>query len=412
MAETWAVLADLLLQREALVCRVAEGRPPRDFAGLYVSADDLDRVLTSLPGVDGPGPETVEPMRARFAGQLAAARAAFAAELSAAEDIDTARPFAALCRAADLDPADAEVLALLAAVETSAARQRLVAYLQDSVHLPQLTLGSLARILAEPDHVAERAVAPDAPLRRAELIEVTGTGPWAVRTCAPPARVVWHLRGDGSADPGLPPGTVRVPGGRADGGPALVLINGGDAESRLRAVEDLWPGAGRVEAPVPENPAGWAALVREATIGPALVVLALDKALDAAARDAITRTTHLRWVLSSTLEQPLDSLPARPWREIRVGSGEADEGDWRRVLGRRPDPQYRLSRDQLKLVAAASGSAGGADWPGLLDRGLRFAPPPGTPGGPLAPAERKNTRLYFNYVIEKRILTYSLKKKT
>src|SRR5688572_30360599 len=125
MAESWAVLADLLLQREALVCRVAEGRPPRDFAGLYVGADDLERVLKSLPGVDGPGPEAVEPMRARFAEQIAAARAAFAADLGD----DTAAPFVALCRAAGLSNADAEVLALLAAVETSAARQRLVAYL-------------------------------------------------------------------------------------------------------------------------------------------------------------------------------------------------------------------------------------------------------------------------------------------
>jgi len=364
MAETWAVLADLLLQREALVCRVAEGRPPRDFAGLYVSADDLDRVLKSLPGIDGPAPEAVAPMRARFADQIAAARAAFAA------DLDGATPFAELSRAAGLDPAGAEVLALVIAVETSAARQRLVAYLQDSVHLPQLTLGSLARMFAEPlaarrsgaagpGHPADRAVAPDAPLRRAELVEVTGTGPWAVRTVAPPARVVWHLRGDDSADPGLPPGTARVPGARAEGGPGVVLINGGDAESRLRAVEDLWPGAGRVEASVPENPAGWAALVREATIGAALVVVGLDKPLDAAARDAITRTTHLRWVLSSALEQPLDSLPPRPWREIRIDSGEADPGDWQRVLGRPPDPQYRLSRDQLKLVGAATGSTDG-----------------------------------------------------
>ncbi len=35
------VLADVLLQREALVGRLGEGRPPRDFAGLYVGADDL-----------------------------------------------------------------------------------------------------------------------------------------------------------------------------------------------------------------------------------------------------------------------------------------------------------------------------------------------------------------------------------
>ena len=33
-AEPWITLADTLLQREALICRLAEGRPPRDFAGL------------------------------------------------------------------------------------------------------------------------------------------------------------------------------------------------------------------------------------------------------------------------------------------------------------------------------------------------------------------------------------------
>ncbi|WP_239160128.1 ATP-binding protein [Virgisporangium ochraceum] len=364
------------MQREALVCRVAEGRPPRDFAGLYVAADDLDRVLRSLPGLDGPDPSTVDPVRASVAEPLEAARKA----LSASLDGDDA--FATLCRAAGLDGPAAEVLALLVAVEMSAARQRLVAYLQDSVHLPQLTLGTLARILDG----GEKAVAPDAPLLRAALVEISGTGPWASRTCAPPARVVWHLRGDTSADPGLPAGAAVSPAGAADRdgaavsaagaavGPSgagkripseLVLINGGDAQSRLRAVAERWPGAARVESPVPADPTGWAALVREATIGGAVVVLDLERPLDPAARDAITRAAHLRWVLCSALEQPLDSLPALPWREIRVPSGEADESDWQRLLGRGPDPQYRLGRDQLRLVAAASD------------------------GGPIAPAVRR-----------------------
>ena len=345
----WLVLADLLLQREALVCRVAEGRPPRDFAGLYVAVDDLDRVLRGLPGLDGPDPAAIEPVRATVAEPLAVARKAFS------ESLDGDDPFATLCRTAGLDAEEAEVLALVVAVEMSAARQRLVAYLQDSVHLPQLTLGSLARILSDPGHPAERAVAPDASLLRAALVEISGTGAWATRVCAPPPRVVWHLRGDGSADPGLPPGAVVGPGrtvGRASS--ELVLINGGDAQSRLRTVADRWPEAARVESPVPADAAGWAALVREATIGGAVVVLDLERPLDAAARDAITRATHLRWVLCSALEQPLDSIPALPYREVRVSSGEADEADWQRLLGRGPDPQYRLSRDQLRLVAAAA----------------------------------------------------------
>src|SRR3954462_4857452 len=55
-APPWTTLADALLQREALICRLAEGRPPRDFAGLYVTDDGVERLLAALPGLDGPGP--------------------------------------------------------------------------------------------------------------------------------------------------------------------------------------------------------------------------------------------------------------------------------------------------------------------------------------------------------------------
>ena len=34
--EPWESLADALLQREALLCRIGRGVPPREFAGLYV----------------------------------------------------------------------------------------------------------------------------------------------------------------------------------------------------------------------------------------------------------------------------------------------------------------------------------------------------------------------------------------
>nr|BFE71213.1 hypothetical protein GCM10020092_045140 [Actinoplanes digitatis] len=109
----WAPLADPLLQREALICRMAQGRAPRDFAGLYVGDDEIDGLLTSLPGLDGPGAERVEQVRAILAGRIAAARAAFAAELAGPS------AFAAVCRSARLPVGEAEVLALLVAVELS-----------------------------------------------------------------------------------------------------------------------------------------------------------------------------------------------------------------------------------------------------------------------------------------------------
>jgi hypothetical protein len=359
--EPWIVLADLLLQREALVCRVAEARPPRDFAGMYVEQEDLDRILLTLPGLDGPAPELVAAVHERAGAELAQARKAFRAAL------DGDSVFAALARAARLAPPDAEVLALLAAVEISPARQRLVGYIQDSVQQPHLTIATLGRIFAGLSHPAERCVAPGSPLCRAELVEVAATGPWGSRACALATRAAWHLHGDFSPDPGLPPGTSRGPGAAGrhrgepgepgepalSGEPELLLVHGGDRESRLRVVEERWPGRGRLVCAVPETPVQWAAIVREATLGGLVVVLQVEAAPDAAGADVIARAAHLTWVLSSTVELALESLPPRPWRERGVASGEAEVADWRRALGIDPDPAYRLSREQLRLVAAA-----------------------------------------------------------
>jgi DNA polymerase III delta prime subunit len=353
------VLPDLLLQREALVCRLAEGRPPRDFAGLYVGAEEVDRILATLPGLDGPDPARAAEVRARVEPAVRQARVGFAELLAGPTRL------AALARSARLTTPEAELLALLVAVERSPSRQRLVCYLQDSVQLPQPTLATLARIFDSDGHPAERAVAPGASLRRAELVELAATGPWATRTCAPASRVIWHLREDDSADPDLPAGTVRVSPGTpraADARPpepTMLLVNGGDRQSRLRAVAHEWPGHGRLVCPPPGTPAAWGALVREATVGDRVVVLELDGPLDPAGRDAVARAGHLAWVLSSRAEQALEFLPALPWREIRVPGGEADEQDWQEAMGTPPDPAYRLSRDQLRLVAAASRADGG-----------------------------------------------------
>src|SRR2546429_5020913 len=99
---------------------------------------------------------------------------------------------------------------------------RLVGYLQDNVALPRATLATLARLF--PD---ERGVAPGSALCRAELVEVGQDGPWAIRMAAVAPRVVWALRGDDAADPGLPAGTRRVLGTAAEvTPPELLLVTG------------------------------------------------------------------------------------------------------------------------------------------------------------------------------------------
>ncbi|MFD0524812.1 ATP-binding protein [Paractinoplanes durhamensis] len=359
--EAWTLLADALLQREALICRLGEGRPPRDFAGLFVADDEVERLLASLPGLDGPGPERVAAVRAGAAAPVVKARA----DLAAATD----GRFAALVRSAGLDAGEAEVLALLVAVEISPARQRLVAYIQDSVQLPRLTLASLGRIFFEDEHPSARSLSPGGALIRTGLARLTGEGPWATLVAEPAARLIWHLAGDGAADPKLPAGATirRAPTSVASGRPApsvpaapkgragLLLVHGGDRESRLHAVGDL----GLLITTPPAAEAEWQAVIREATIGGLTVVLDLAEPLPASGRDAIVKAGHLGWVLSSAGEQPLEAIPDLPWREMHVHDGVAGDEEWQELLGRAPDPAYRLSREQLRLVAAAASADGG-----------------------------------------------------
>ncbi|GIM93942.1 ATP-binding protein [Paractinoplanes toevensis] len=346
----WITLADALLQREALICRLGEGRPPRDFAGLYVDNDEVDRLLATLPGLNGPGPERVAAIRAGAAAPIVAAREALATAPGEG-------PLGRLVAAAGLSPAEAEVLALLVAVETSPARQRLVAYIQDSVQLPRLTLATIERIFPEEDHPAARVLSPGGGLVRTALARLTGDGPWASLVAEPATRLIWHLTGDDTPDPGLPAGAAirraAVPGRK--GGDGLLLVHGGDRESRLRTIgdDDL------LVTDPPSNEAEWQAVVREATIGALTVVLDLAEPLPAAGRDAIERARHLGWALSSPGEQPLEAIPGLRWRERHVQDGVADDEDWQHLLGRAPDPAYRLSREQLRLVAGAASADGG-----------------------------------------------------
>ncbi|MEV4312506.1 ATP-binding protein [Actinocrispum sp. NPDC049592] len=357
-APPWQVLADTLLQREALVCRLGEGLLPHDFAGLYIGHDEVDRILAELPGASGPAAQRVEELLNRLEPELVLARKQFAEALAEGTSV-----FDCLVRNAGLDETAAQALALLIAVERSPHRMRLVSYFQDNVQLPRLTMASLTRMLDG----GARTVSPDAPLRRAELVELGTEGPWATRMCWPALRVTWAMSGDDSADSALPAGARRLePVGTGRIEPELLLVTGADEDSRLNALRERWPGKALLVCPVPSSPAEWAAVVREAGVGDRAVVLELDGPPDRKAADRIDRAAHLSWVLSSPVELALDSLPRRPWREIHLESGLAGAADWQQALGIAPDPAFPLSRDQLRLVSAAS-----AGNPGRISAGVR-----------------------------------------
>jgi hypothetical protein len=288
--------------------------------------------------------------RAHLRSLVAPLRGAFRASL------DARTPFADLVRSAAITPDEAEVLALLAAVELDERRQRLAVYLQDSIHLPRITLATLGRAF-DPPHPGPRAVSEGSRLRSACLVDIEGTGPWATRMVSAAARVAWALVGDDAGDPDLPLGTERLIVGNEPGTSDLVLVTGPDRATRLGAAAERCAGAAFLVSSVPELAAGWDALVREATVMGAGVILEVGGELSPDARDRIERADHLAWAVSSPTELAVESVPRRPWLELRIEDGAATEDDWHRMLG--AGPSRRLGREQLRLVGLAAAALDG-----------------------------------------------------
>jgi len=350
--EPWELFASAVLEAEALVRRMTSG-PPRDLAGLVIEDDEVDRLLAELPGMGGAFDTDVRD-RTGVAEALAQLRTQFH------ESLQDAGRFSSLVRRADLDPSEAEVLALLAAIERSPARQRLLAYAQDDVSATRPWLATLARVFPQ-NHPGARAVAADARLRRAELVTITGDGAWASRVAALAERVTWALAGDDSADPGLPPGVERLlsPGDERDEGGDLLLIHGADRQSR-RERAGVETSRALIATALPADDAQWRALVREATVTGSGVLLEVDDAmLPALAASWAVRADHLDWVISSPNPLEIRTLPARRWREVELRKHLAPPEAWEASFGQRPTHGHRLDPDELRLARIAHGGVEG-----------------------------------------------------
>ena len=159
-ARAWLELADVALRRMAVRHRLARGRALDE----GVDIGDVDAALAAMTGhgdadrLDDAA-RTLDPL-------LADAEARFRASL------DVPHAFSSICANADLDVAEAEVLAVALAVELDVGRQRLVAYVNDDQSRPRLTLQSIGGLFGDghPGAVAvghDVGPAPRRPRRRA-----------------------------------------------------------------------------------------------------------------------------------------------------------------------------------------------------------------------------------------------------
>ncbi len=390
VAPAWTVLADVLLRRAALVARVAFDHRPDPLAGLKIDDEDLEKLLTELPGLAIADRSVIGAIEreARPAVDQARAQLRSVITKTSSETISGNDTFSRIVRFARLSELETEVLALACSVELDPRRQRVVGYLNDDVSQRRLNLFTLQLLFPEHPDVG-LAVSPGGGLRRAALLAPAEPGVLGSVPLAPSPTVFWWLAGDRTRDPELPAGSEHIdaagrpaPFGSAKPGPGahetvgdrLVLVPGSDKlRRRQAAIVALGP---LLASPLPASPPAWDAVVRQATLEQSGVMIELDGPLPAEARQRIEQTDHLNWALASSDELPLDCLPSVAWKEIPAAQAPATDLEWeaavaslaalgpvgteaesppdRPVLG-----NYGLGAEQLELVRLAAPGVGG-----------------------------------------------------
>ncbi|QWF21799.1 ATP-binding protein [Nocardioides sp. LMS-CY] len=337
MGQAWERLGRLLAERTALV-----GGLQGESDGVLLPGE-LDR-LAGRPERQGP---TREEVAAAYEPLIADARKDLLAELE--QDTVLGR----IARYAGLAEPDATVLALAAAAELDEAVGQLLG--------GPLTVGMLRSMLSDD---AVTAVGDDAPLRRAALVRVVGGGPLGGSTVQLARRVAWALVGDLSFDPDLPADLeVSVAAADRAAGGERVLVSGPDRVRRVQAATDRTAGVAFLVAVPPPDERGWEALVAQATVVGAGLVLDLPprseeraEPIGPLARRWIDRAGHLPIAVCAAEPVALESLPRQRWTEVVAAGPEVDAAEWSAVFGDAELPARRPSASQLRsleLVADA-----------------------------------------------------------
>ncbi len=216
------MLADVLLRRAALVVRVAFDHRPDPLAGLKIDDEDLEKLLTELPGLAVADHSVIGALEreARPAVEQARAELRRLIEQTSSDQISGNDTFSRIVRFARLSELETEVLALACAVELDPRRQRVVGYLNDDVSQRRLSLFTLQLLFPEQPDVG-LAISPGGGLRRAALLAPAEPGVLGSVALAPSPTVFWWLAGDRARDPDLPAGTEHIApaAGRSRSGP-------------------------------------------------------------------------------------------------------------------------------------------------------------------------------------------------
>ena len=329
------------------------------------------RALTA-PGPTGPPGEAVTEQAQDASGDLLAEldRALESARKDFTESLGEAHALSVVVARAALTDLEAEVLAVAVAVESQEYLRQLVVSLTGDRERHRLEIGVLSELFGA-DHPGPSVAGPRSGLQAAALVSVQPAGAFGRAAICVDERVMWALSGDRQMDPALPIDTEiqRSDVRRDDVSFTAVLVSGTDRVRRHELAKDLLGMSFSMIVPAPAAMAtvngvqvtassasvdsAWAAIVREATLTAAAVIVDVDGALDAIGRRWIERATHLRWALSSTAPVDIRELPRLDWREFEAPATEPTDEEWAAAVGADTPRSHHLTADQLDQTRIA-----------------------------------------------------------
>jgi hypothetical protein len=261
----------------------------------------------------------------------------------------------------------APTLALLAAVETSVQRRRVVASIGGTPD-GTWTFGAIHHTLPH----ATAAIHPSATLSTSGLIVCGNTGPWARRPVWLSPILSWKLLVETSDDADLPTGLkhlscLTTPSEFRDlvvvvSGPddhsrqmhALQLLGGGDAHVVVIRADTITTESGESRSVlVGPQPEQWDAIIRDATLAGAAVIVDAERSLPEHVHARIVRAKHLRWAITTRNNLGLAEMPRRQWAEFTIDHRIASTEAVRSALGPGASLSHRLTITQLDQVRDA-----------------------------------------------------------
>lgn len=262
--------------------------------------------------------------------------------------------FATAIRLARADKHDAALIAVLSAVEIRPERRRVVAGLGGKTD-GTVTLGVLSHVLPE----SLTAAAPDSRLMRSGFIHVSESGSWATREIHLASSLVWSLLGVQDRDPELPIDIEHISGVAGSGDAQVILVAGPDRSARRRRALMRLGAERAIALKGTDESTNWAAVVREATLCGAAVLVDVVDSVPPRIKWWIERANHLRWGILSENQIPLEQLPDRAWVDDQISDRVASAASVLQQMGGALGAGHRLTFTQLDQIRKSLPALGG-----------------------------------------------------